>query len=159
MKRRRVTVGRLKRFFHAPKRWLQQVFEQSCLEERLGAEGAEVSLPLPINNTLNAPAIVKEDWKQQASIAGEARRPSAEPILAWLGKAAILATIGVKQVELSNRTVSDTSEAKHQEFLSAAFRAGRDNRFQLVISSHLGLTESRVGKSTGHDVKAARRAV
>ena len=109
MKRRRVTVGGLERFFHAPTCWLQQVFEKSCLEERLGAEGTEVPLPLPVNNALNAPAsavnnaccIVKEDRKQQASVAAEARRPSAELIHAWLGKAAILATIGVKQVELS----------------------------------------------------------
>ena len=94
MKRRRVTVGGLERFFHAPTCWLQQVFEKSCLEERLGAEGTEVPLPLPVNNALNAKAsavndarcIVKEDRKQWASVAAEAQRPSAEPFSCLAGR-------------------------------------------------------------------------
>ena len=76
------------------------------MEERLGIKGTKVPLSLPINDTLNikpgatdnAGGASREDRKQQTSTAVEARGPSVEPFLVWLGKVAIRAMIDMEQV-------------------------------------------------------------
>ena len=115
VKRRRVGVRGVKGFLHSPGRGLKQIFQKSCLKERLGVESAEIALALSIDDTLNMEAgaihdagnVVAEDREQETSVTVHARRTSVELFLVGLGERTVLPIIRMEQIKLS-RSMGNT---------------------------------------------------